>query len=353
MRYYLAALAFVGTSLASPADGQNTNSLPANSIGGTSPTATVEPFTLMTWNLEWFFDNELGDNYSDLAKEKTAPSRSQWDWKRDAVAEAISASRPSVLALQEVENRRVLWYLTRALARNHKQEYHELGIESRDHFTEQDVGFLFRPPVDALTVMQGMYPKRMRSTNQYFDLSKHIRGVFEFRSGETVETITVLNIHFRARPEAADKRLRQARLLHYWIAAAIRRGQNVIATGDFNTEFKGDRVTADTDIGIACGLETPDPKDDLVDLHEQLPSADRATHLMGGQYDRILCSRSLIEDDPNEPDLVFRKIEVLRQLAVRGETDAPDQHWNQYWNIPDDQRDLSDHYPVMATFEIR
>ena len=312
-----------------------------------------DPLTIMTWNLEWFFDDDPGDNHSELAKEKSSPSRSDWDWKRDAVAACVAQVRPSILALQEVESRRVLWYLTRAISRNHQLEYHEIGIESRDHFTEQDVGFLFRAPVDAGTVTLGMYPKSLRSTNQYFDVSKHVQAVFEYQHGETVETVTVLNVHLRAGPEAADKRIRQSRLLHHWIASAIRQGQNIIVLGDFNTEFKGQQSLKQNEIGIASGLETPETDDDLVDLHLMLPTSERSTHLLGGQYDRILCSPSLTKDDPNRPNLVFSKIEVLRELAIRGKQDTPQQHWENYWNIPEDQRDLSDHYPVMATFEIR
>ncbi len=90
-----------------------------------------------------------------------------------------------MLAVQEVENRRVLWYLARALTRNHKLKYQELGIESRDHFTEQDVGIMYRPPVDALSLFQGAYPKRMRSNNRYYDVSQTSDGVLEFPSGET------------------------------------------------------------------------------------------------------------------------------------------------------------------------
>ena len=85
-----------------------------------------------------------------------------------------------------------------------------------------------------------------------------------------------------------------------------------------------------------------------------LPAGQRQTHMLSGrQYDRILCSRSLIEDDPAQPDLVFSKIEVRPDLCVRGTADDPEQHWNAYWSLPDDQRDLSDHYPVMATFDVR
>ena len=327
------------------------DAVPKNARSGGYQNA--EPLSVMTWNLEWFFDDNAGDNFSDLAKDKASPSRAEWNWKRDAVADSIAKANPSILALQEVENRRVLWYLARTLMENHKLPYDEVGIESRDHFTEQDVGFLFRPPVDVLTLIQGMYPKRLRSTNQYFDLSKHLHGVFEYEQDGTTETVIVLNVHFRSRAEATDKRTRQARLLHSWIASAIGEGQNVIALGDFNTEFKGNRTGEKNEIGIACGLETADTKDDLVDLHLKLPNSDRPTHLLGGQYDRILCSRSLIEDNPKRPDLVFSKIEVLRDLAIRNGQDSPKQHWDNYWKMPESDRDLSDHYPVMATFEMR
>ena len=64
--------------------------------------------TVMTWNVEWFFDNESGDNYSDLAKEKTAPSRRQWDWKRDAVAQSIADSRPEQTSVYGVRVHGVL-----------------------------------------------------------------------------------------------------------------------------------------------------------------------------------------------------------------------------------------------------
>ena len=148
--------------------------------------------------------------------------------------------------------------------------------------------------------------------------------------------------------------MRQARLMHRWVREAVLAGNDVIVLGDFNTEETGTTTRRQSDLGIACGLETPEPGDDLVDLNLKLPEDKRQTHLLPGrQYDRILCSRSLLEDDPDRPDLVFSKIEILRQLCVRGELDDPQQHWDDYWGQPAAERDLSDHFPVMATFEIR
>ncbi len=44
---------------------------PAQSLHGRSGAkSALEPMTVMTWNLEWFYDDEAGDNYSELGKEK-------------------------------------------------------------------------------------------------------------------------------------------------------------------------------------------------------------------------------------------------------------------------------------------
>ncbi|MGI9473895.1 MAG: endonuclease/exonuclease/phosphatase family protein [Rubripirellula sp.] len=308
----------------------------------------------MTWNLEWFFDDQAGDNYSKLGKEKTSSDRARWDKRRDAFAARIAEAHPSVLAVQEVENRRVLWYLTRALTRNHGMEYHELGVEGRDHYTEQDVGFLIRPPVDVLQIIQGGYPKRMRSTNQFYDLTKHLMALLEVQHGDQFEQVFVINVHLRAGEQGEPFRLRQARLLHHWVADAVAAGKNVIALGDFNTEERGETIQPGSDIGIATGKETPSVEDDLIDLNLRLPKSDRQTHLLPErEFDRILVSPSLLEDAPGRPDLVFKKIEVRRDLAIRGPADTPEQHWDGVWEPGEENLDLSDHYPVIATFEVK
>lgn len=313
-----------------------------------------EPLTVMTWNLEWFYDENSGDNFSRLAREKSAPDRDQWDWHRDSIADRIAAVRPTVVAVQEIENRRVLYYLTRALSRNHQLAYDEHALEGRDFFTEQDVGYLVRRPADVAALIQRGYVQRLRSTNEFYDVSKHLFAEIEFHDGSDVHRVLILNVHLRAKPEGEVFRRRQARLMQHWVAEAISAGRDVIVLGDFNSEETADQTRPDSDLGIAAGLETPSSADDLIDLNLKLPRSERQTHMLPGrQYDRILCSRSLIEDDPSRADLVFSKIEVLRELSIQGERDDPEEHWNEYWNLAKDQRDLSDHYPVMATFEVR
>src|SRR5687768_13506564 len=82
-----------------------------------------EKLIVATWNVEWLYDDYPGDNYADLAKRQSAPSRQDWDWKLAGVARVIGQIRPTILALQEIENQRVLFYLTRRLKQEHGLDY--------------------------------------------------------------------------------------------------------------------------------------------------------------------------------------------------------------------------------------
>ncbi len=165
---------------------------------GQGPARAEEPLTVMTWNLEWFFDENDSDNFSELAKQKSSPNRDQWDWRRDAFSDSIAKARPTVLAVQEVENRRVLWYLSQALRRRHKLQYDEFALEGRDFFTEQDVGLILRPPADLISLTQYGYPHRLRSSNQYYDVSKHLMAEVGFQYDQQSFSVLILNVHLCA-----------------------------------------------------------------------------------------------------------------------------------------------------------
>lgn len=306
-----------------------------------------ERVVVATWNLEWFFDHYRGDNGSDLSREQSAPGREEWDWKLNGVAEAVAQMRPTILALQEVENRRVLYYLTRRLKEEHGLSYRIAYIEGWDNYTEQDVAVLYQSGLVE-------YSRREQSdeefrSQEFYSLNKHLFARFEWTAGEGRESLTLLTMHLRATPEAADIRQRQMRLARRWIEDAVLRGENVIVLGDLNTEETSQPPDPASDLGILLGLGTSEEADDLIDLHSHLPADARVTHLTGKQYDRILVSRSLAADSPNQPGLVFQSITRPRELAIRGAGPDAD-HFNVFYQIPQEERDLSDHYPVVAEF---
>lgn len=302
-----------------------------------------------TWNLEWFYDDKQGDNESDLSKELSAPSAADWKWKVDVAAAGIAKLDATIVALQEIENRRVLRDLTRVLEEKHGQKFRIAYVEGWDVFTEQDVAILFRGGLVEMSRRE--QSKEMFESQDFYNLQKHLFARFEWGQGAEKQTLTMLTLHLRAAEQGASIRERQCRLAKAWLADALTRGENVILLGDVNTNENAVPPPAGTDVDILSGGTTPDKQDDMVDLHGGLPATDRPTHLNGDAYDRIFVSPSLTVDEPGKRDLVFRSIARVREASVRGKPDTD--HRDAYWQIPADERDVSDHYPLVAEFDLR
>ena len=312
--------------------------------------------TIATWNLEWFFDQYTGDNSADLAKKQAAPSREDWDWKLAGVAKVISEIKPDILALQEVENRRVLFYLSQKLKSDYNLNYRIAYVEGEDFFTEQDVAIM------ALSGLTG-YGRKERTKEQmednkpakdkkFYNLTKHIVADFEWGTGAEREKLTIINLHTRAMNSGAEIRRRQARLTREWMKEHITPQRNFIILGDLNSDELAAATTKEGDMGIFLGLDTPPTNDDLFDTHLKLSGDVTASHLNHMQYDRILCTDALMKDDPKRSDLVFKSSVIRRDLVVRGKEQDKD-HMDIFWQIPQEERDISDHYPLVAEFEVK
>jgi endonuclease/exonuclease/phosphatase family metal-dependent hydrolase len=302
-----------------------------------------------TWNVEWFYDNYAGDNYADLAKEQSAPSREDWDWKLAGVARVIAEIKPTILALQEIENQRVLFYLTRRLKEEHGLDYTVAYIEGADYFTEQDVAVLALSGLTSCSLKR--QTQEMFQSQQYYNVNKHILCEFEWGSGAGRERLLLCNVHFRAQPMATEIRTKQARLVRRWIEEAVKAGGNVIVLGDVNTEETYETTMPGGDLGTLRGLNTPAKDDDFADLFAHYQGASQETHLVHKQFDHILATPSLMADAPGRSDIVFKSITIRKDLVVRKQQDQD--HRDLFWKIPPDERDVSDHYPVVAEFEFR
>ena len=309
-----------------------------------------EKLIVATWNVEWFFDEYAGDNYSDLAKQQTAPSRADWDWKLAGVAQVISQIRPTILCLQEIENQRVLFYLTRKLKQDHGLDYAVAYVEGGDYFTEQDVAVL------ALSGLTGYGVRRqsreMFESGQYYNVTKHLFCDFEWGSGDDRERLRLVNVHLRAMPEQVETRKKQNRLIRHWIDESVKAGENLLVIGDVNTDETFETTTPSGDLGVLRGLDTAAAEDDLADLFMHLHGSTKETHLIHKQFDHILATRSLLADAPGRSDLVFRSTTIRRDLVIRG-TQQDRDHMDLFWKIPAEERDISDHYPVVAEFEFK
>lgn len=302
-----------------------------------------------TWNLEWFYDDEQGDNQSDLSKELSAPSAAEWQWKVDVAAAGIAKLDATILALQEIENRKVLRDLTKVLKEKHDQDFRIAYIEGWDVFTEQDVAIIYRSGLVEFSRRE--QSKEMFASQDYYNLQKHLFARFEWGEGTDRQSLLMLTLHLRAAENGASIRERQCRLAKTWLAEALAQGENVILLGDVNTNEEALPPFLGSDVDILSGRPTKATQDDMIDLHVHLPPAERQTHLNGDSYDRVFVSPSLTVDDPAKKDLFYRSIARVREACVRGNPDTD--HRENYWQIPAAERDVSDHYPIVAEFEVK
>ena len=318
-------------------------------------TATVatdelpQELSVVTWNLEWFYDDFAADTRSDLARRKSAPSRDDWDWKRQAVARVLAELDADIVCLQEVENRNVVYRLIQDIEKDHGIRYRYAFVDGFDFGTEQDVAILYRNGLVEFSRRE--QSATMYDSGDYYNLSKHLIGRFQWGKGDQTCSLVIFNGHLRAMPDKAELRQRQGRLIHYWMKDLLERGENVIVTGDFNTEEDFGQETPAGEVSIIRGLIDDSPTDDLLDAHAHIPEDRRVTHINGRQYDRIFYSPALGRDEPGIADPVFVGADVRRDLVVQGEMDQD--HWTDYYGLPAEERDISDHYPVIARFEIR
>lgn len=323
----------------------------ATAGAASDPSSDEVPQTIRvaTWNVEWFFDDFKPNNRSDIAKQQSAPSRAEYDWKKNQIARVIAALEPDIIALHEVEDREVIFQLTKELESAFQLKYRYAFIEGFDFGTEQDVALLYKSGLVEYSRCE--QTSEQAGSDRYYSIAKHLFPRFVWGSGSEAQELLVGIAHFRAAPEQEALRVRQGRLMHSWVADRIARGENVILMGDFNSERDCMDDDPKGDIGVLRGLETPDTGDDLTILNRSLPEALRVTHLSGRQYDLILASPSLMQDDPARKNFVFSRIVTRADLVIVGERDA--NHFDGYYQIPRDQRDISDHYPLMAEFVLK
>ncbi len=305
--------------------------------------APPRELVVATWNVEWMYDDDRSDNRSDLAKEQSAPSKEFWQTKVSSVATAIAAINPSIIALQEIEGDQTLVALASELRQKHNQSYRYAFIAGSDRFTEQDVGLLFR---NGLTQYRRHEQNReMFDSNNFYNLSKHLVGEFSWKS--IASPLTLMTVHMRATAEAEEFRIKQARLARHWLEPQLARGEDVILLGDLNSELAVGESTGD--MAELTGSAKPPA---MVDLLKFAPESQRTTHLiLPRAFDRILASQSLVDDGPGS-DWVFKQIEVRKDLTIRGKLDGQE-HWDNRFAIPLDELDISDHAPLVATFELK
>ena len=313
-----------------PGPGGNGTGGPAS--GPATPTLVENgEYHIMTWNLEWFFDADTSDNLSNLAKEQSADTPEIFTARVKRMAKIIKdCGLPHVVALQEVENDKVVQALADEINTQFAAGY-KVGFEKgTDVNTEQDVAFLYRevgPNVSFSRIPNADFT----NGNLYKVPSKHcVMSIKQTTPGGATKELVVVNCHLKAGQDLQDKeqRKKQARVMNHYLAKRQQQtpGLAVIVLGDVNTEKKFADTAANDAMGVLRGMETLGAEHDLIALHANLAPENRRTHPIG-ELDRILMNAVLADD----VGFVFRQIAVRKDLM----TGTPR---------------ASDHTPLVATF---
>ena len=148
------------------------------------------------------------------------------------MANVIAQAQPHIVALQEIEGAQTLKEIAREVKRNSGLDYRIAFVQGTDTYLEQDVGILSRSGL--VSFRRNEQSRSMRESGRFYNVSKHL--IAEFRWRGIKRPMTVMTVHYRAREEAEDKRVKQAKLSRYWLEAPLQAGHDVVILGDFNSE---------------------------------------------------------------------------------------------------------------------
>lgn len=141
--------------------------------------------TIATWNLEWFFDHITSDNGNGLPQKLSAPSRDEWEWKLQQVTEVVAEMKPTILALQEVEDRDVVWQLCKKL-KEHDLTYRYAFVGGYEFSTEQDVAIIYQS--GCVEYSRREQTDEMYASKKFYNLGKHMFARFQWEAATTPRT---------------------------------------------------------------------------------------------------------------------------------------------------------------------
>lgn len=320
-----------------------------------------ELFRVMFWNVENLFDTERDSLKQD--QEFTPASIRGWNTKRYKkkmvdVARVITAvgewEPPALVGLCEVENDRVLHYLTRySPLKSH--DYRYIMTASED-LRGIDVALLYQKDKFKLLKYNSIRPNLGPGERPTRDIL-HVTGMVP-----TKDTLDVFVVHAPSRSggerESEPKRLLVAQLLRNTVDSLMQVRQNtrVLIMGDFND------YPQNKSIKEVLGARPPDDnKAVLYHLLARKTALKSRNANVGGSYkyqgewgllDHFMVSGKLLESnarirtDENKADVV-----CLPFLLIEDEKFGGVQPFRTY-NGMKYQGGYSDHLPVRVDFEL-
>jgi endonuclease/exonuclease/phosphatase family metal-dependent hydrolase len=291
-----------------------------------------DTLTVMTYNVENFFDvfdsPYTGDEGTAVKARREVA----------AIADAIEAGDPDVVFFQEIENEAGLI----AMVAEHLpgSGYTHAVVSPTNSLRGINLGVLSRVPIVSITSHRWLpfhHPDDRGPDPEPFYFARDLQEVV-LRVGDD-RTLTVFNVHLKSnRDSDGDKNSMRWRTAE---AARVKRAVRdhldedpdawVLAVGDFNSDY-AETPERDRTWPAMAHVLAPDAdgRRPLIDLHADLPRAQRAT-LPGNNF-----------YPPATFDFILAS-PALAQRVVRGSARV----------IQDEKLTVgSDHRPVVATFRL-
>jgi hypothetical protein len=292
-------------------------------------------FTIATQNVENLFDTVDDPDRDDSAMEDYVPnSLEEYELRLGKVSEQIryTLDAPDIVALQEVENERVLNdVIARIEADDPTLDYEGCLIEGWDN-RGIDVAFIYR--AERATVNDCFQPEDLREATLPNGAPVFVRPPLvieaEFVTPEGGFPITLANMHNRSlggveEDSAQVQRLLEAELMANYVQARMDENPDIhlVVMGDLNAfQFSDGLVDI---VGIIAGTHNPAearmaPEDDLVEPNlvmqiEKLPESERYSYIFNHNLqilDHILTTQTL---DAYVTDVQFSRGDADALLA--------------------------------------
>ena len=245
--------------------------------------------------------NRLFDDVDDGLREKVV-SASRFHKRISIAAERIGGrlGLPHILALQEVENQRVLDRLSRRIEQRYAVTYRGLLLAGND-VSGINLGYLVRDNIEIRRVEQLFHDKRLpRDGSPLFS-----RPPLLLEACSDDDCLLLVNLHLRSmrglgdpmrRERVIDKRLRQAEMLATWLdrQQRVNPAQALMLLGDFNALTPSDewldvaailRGDGDNPDTAARERDLVDP--DLLDLTQKIPLGRRYSYIFRRQKQQL------------------------------------------------------------------
>ena len=301
----------------------------ATSTGGSGGTTTgvggaenPEPLKILNWNLHNLFDTKKDTE----SPEEQVPSAAVYNAKLAAIGAILKELDPDIAILPEVENKAILDEL------NGKQlaGAYTTAITETNDFRGLDIGVLSKLPiVDLVSHKDDSFKRLDLVGGQSY---KYSRDAVEVRLKFNTRSIVLFGVHYRSKGDGSaetddkDKRMAEAQHTRALADAVVKAAPStaVLILGDFNDLPGSPPVT-----WTLLGDPKNDPKIPFSASADGVAELDRYTFIYQGVKELI--------DHQMANKLLAGMLDTSSVVIRHGQ----------------DVEAASDHYPLMATYQIQ